>query len=201
MRGSRIGIVVGLVAVIAAASAIVVAARDDSGNAPGGSKAVQADHALQAAAPETDYPVPENPTAVVAPGLPADLIEIRSFSETGPDGSTLHARWLADPRQDPQYPAYILSVIVGDGAGARWEASRNEYAQQFGPDAATYFGGSVPAPATVPVNGSDGLVFTSGINGFSQVSWVPRSDVVVTISGLRVPQDQLVDVARGSRLE
>lgn len=183
-----------------AASATVVAVRDGSGDAPG-AKAVQAEHALQVAAPETDYPVPENPTAVVAPGLPADLIEIRSFSETGPDGSTLHARWLADPRQDPHYPAYILSVIVGDGAGARWEASRNEYAQQFGPDAATYFGGSVPAPATVPVNGSDGLVFTSGINGFNQVSWVPRSDVVVTISGLRVPQDQLVDIARSSQLK
>ena len=149
---------------------------------------------------DSDFTVPENPTKVIAPDLPEGLVEMRNFTETGPDGSTLHAQWLSVESSDPPYPSYILSVIVGPGAGTRWQSERDQYAQAFGPDAAREFGNTVPKPAKVSIHGMEGLAFTN-FNGFAQVSWVPRSDVVVTISGLRVSQEQLTDIARGASLE
>jgi hypothetical protein len=132
------------------------------------------------------------PTEMTAPGIPGDQQLLRTKTLTGPNGESVTINWYGTPSYGPRY---TTNLTVGPDAGSRWLSQQDSVAGQLTttPDGSALEPSSVSHPT---INGVRGIAYTDMI-GWSSVSWSPRSDVVLSVTGFQIPAMDMVRIAQG----
>lgn len=110
-------------------------------------------------------------------------------------GTVTRTKWFGP--SDTQ-PTYTVSLTSGPGAG-KWMAQADSYAasvQPSGESAAAGFARTVAVPPEhISINGADAIVFGDFI-GWVEVTWSPRSDILVSVTGLHASPGDLQAIAK-----
>jgi hypothetical protein len=146
----------------------------------------------RASAASTSTQEAQAPTEMTAPGIPRDQQLLRTKTLTGPNGESVTIKWYGTASFGPRY---TTNLTVGPDAGSRWVSQQDSVAGQL----TTAADGSVrgPSPVLYPsINGVRGIAYTDMI-GWSSVSWSPRPDVVLSVTGFQIPAEEMVRIAQG----
>jgi hypothetical protein len=193
MRGKRrsVWLVASFVLVVSGLAAFIVL-EDSSGDR--GLKVATPRDAQQpsVSAAAVSPGLPAQPTDISAPGIPNDQQLLRTQELPGIKGEKVLVKWYGEPSFGVRYTA---NLTVGSGAGTRWKGEESERAEEL-TSAAEQVGRTVEPPRHVQIQGSDAIVYTD-MNGWLSVSWSPRSDVVLSVTGWNVAPAQITDIAQG----
>lgn len=172
----------------AAASATLLLRTDDGTHEVTSSQA-----ASPKAGAEPAASLPHQPTALAVQGIPNDQQLLQTKKLTGVHGEEVTIQWYGTPSFGPRY---TTNLTVGADAAKDWLADQDKLAAQL--SAAAQAAGREPEAVTHPtVQGVAAVAYTD-MNGWSSVTWAPRSDIVLSVTGLKIPTDQIVALAQGA---
>jgi hypothetical protein len=125
------------------------------------------------------------------------MTEIHHESRPAPDGvSTANITWYGTTSFGP---SFTTNVSVGPDAGS-WMSKADAQAAAVGTNSGAPGAASIPAPMHTAVNGTEAIVYTDSA-GWTSVTWSPRPDLLLAVTGLHATYDQVLALAKSSELQ